>query len=415
LKIIHIFFKSDLSWADGAVFQSFIMAVIGFNAILMGIEIETREYDFVWFYVEQLLLMIFTFELVVRLKKSGRDFFVDRKENAFAWNWLDFIIVVGGVIDQWMLPTYYFFSITLGGTGGKRHGSKSQEISQVMNLLRMARLLRILRLVRLIKNIPPLYNLVVGVAKAMQGMGWVMVLTSVVLYVCALLGVKMLGPHGLMWGEEGEATVPADVTSAFPDIFGGIFNLFKVMNADMSPMEGLFGYVPATKFIFMFYVVVTNWAIFSILTAVVSDHMARVTEATEEEAEAERLNRMHEELVQEIFDRLDHDKSGDVQAEEFKRLINDEAECAELCKESGLQHEDLIEFLEILCHKAPDEVGSGRISRQAFLKGLQKEGTTVNQRSMMRVEKRLADMEKRLASGMARLENALTTTPSPSP
>jgi len=428
LKIVHIFLQSDLSWADDAIFQSFIMVVIGFNAILMGIEVETPEYNFAWFYVEQLLLVIFTFELVVRLKKSGCVFFIDRRDNAFLWNWLDFIIVVGGIIDQWMLPMVGFLQVLLGSSESKSF--RAEEVSQVMNMLRMARLLRILRLIRLIKQIKPLYNLVIGVAKAMQGMGWVMVLTSVVLYVCALLGVKLLGPEGIVWSFERSSGSAEDMTcaeaekaelepserckatAAFPDIFGAIFNLFKVMNADMSPMEDLFVFLPATKFIFMFYVVVTNWAIFSILTAVVSDHMARVTEKTEEEAEAEKMRGIHEELVQDIFEKLDHDGSGDVKEEDFRRLINDDAECAELCEKSGLGAEDMHEFLEILCHKAPDQEGGNKISRQEFLKGLQKEGTTVNQRSMMRVEKRLADMEKRLAAGMNRLENALRTAAS---
>merc|ERR1712190_331201 len=135
--------------------------------------------------------------------------------------------------------------------------------------------------------------------------------------------------------------------------------------------------------------------------------MAKGTEATQEEAEKEMANEKPEEIVHEIFEKLDDDNTGDVTPEDFHRLINDSAECEELCKKSGLEVEDLHEFLEILCHQAPREAGSGKISKEDFLKGLQKEGNVVNQRSMMRVEKRLADMEKRLASGMTRLEHAL--------
>lgn len=60
------------------------------------------------------------------------------------------------------------------------------------------------------------------------------------------------------------------------------------MNGDMAPMEDLYTKVPVSKLALGIFVVITNWAIFSIMTAVVSDNMARVTQATEEEDEAER-------------------------------------------------------------------------------------------------------------------------------
>merc|ERR1719359_2044538 len=98
------------------------------------------------------------------------------------------------MIDAYLLPMVGLVETLMG-----RSASRRPNIGQVMMMLRLARLLRILRLARLIKSIPPFYVLIQGIAKAMQGMVWVVVLTALLLYICALLGVKLIG-HGLAFG-----------------------------------------------------------------------------------------------------------------------------------------------------------------------------------------------------------------------
>merc|ERR1719215_2554435 len=130
-----------------------------------------------------------------------------------------------------MMPTIALIKSLMGM---KTEGKGS--LGQVMVLLRMARLLRILRLVRLIKSIPPLFNLVVGIMQAMQGMMWVMVLTVLLLYTFALLGVKLIS-HGIVFG----GTAPPTAENVFPTVAQGTFVLFKAMNGDWGAIEPLFG------------------------------------------------------------------------------------------------------------------------------------------------------------------------------
>merc|ERR1719487_1575084 len=160
--------------------------------------------------------------------------------------------------------------------------SGSGNLGQAMMMLRMARLLRILRLVRLVKNIPPLFTLIVGILQAMQGMAWVLVLTGVLLYAFALLSVRLIG-HGLIFG--GKA--PDEVAAIFPSVPQSMFVLFKVMNGDTDPVEPLFHEVPLSKLIFVLYMVVSSWAILSILTAVVSENMINATDAHRLEVDGE--------------------------------------------------------------------------------------------------------------------------------
>merc|ERR1719446_1561000 len=160
--------------------------------------------------------------------------------------------------------------------------SQSIDIGDLMTTLRMARLLRILRLVRLVKNIPPLFTLIVGILQAMQGMAWVLVLTAVFLYAFALLSVRLIG-HGLVFG----GNAPPEVAQIFPTVPQSMFVLFKVMNGDTEPVEPLFQALPLSKLAFVLYMVVSSWAILSILTAVVSENMINATEKHREDLEEE--------------------------------------------------------------------------------------------------------------------------------
>merc|ERR1719352_1145356 len=176
------------------------------------------------------------------------------------------------------MPFFAMVQELLGGEAEKGGGS----MGQIMTTLRMARLLRILRLVRLVKNIPPLFTLIVGILQAMQGMAWVLVLTAVFLYAFALLAVRLVG-HGLLFG--GRA--PPEVAEIFPSVPQAMFVLFKVMNGDTEPLEPVFNALPIMKLVVVLYMVVSSWAILSILTAVVSENMIQATEHHREELEEE--------------------------------------------------------------------------------------------------------------------------------
>jgi len=398
LKIIGVFLHADLSWAEGPIFQLFIIGDIGFNSILMGLEADIPHY-FLWFYVEQLLLAIFSFELLVRIRHSGCEFFFSTGD--LIWNWLDLIIVFGGIVDQWLMPMISVVKHLLG----EKSTGESGSMGQVMMILRMARLLRILRLVRLVKSIPPLYTLIVGIVQAMQGMGWVLVLTTVLLYAFALLGVKLVG-HGLLFGD---APVDQEVLDVFPTVFQSMFVLFKSMNGDWEALEPLFARLPATKLMFIMFTVISTWAILSILTAVVSDNMLNAANKhRDEELQAEQAEKTEQsiKMLEDIFNSIDQNGSGTISKAEFDQLLhgsNDPTEADALKIAANLSERDLEEMFDILSH-VPPEGGDPVITREAFIENLQIESKPVCMRAMMKLEKRICDVEHLLRSIASSIE-----------
>lgn len=383
LKLVRVFLLSELSWTEGHHFQGFIMCIIGINSILMGFEVDYPDFAG-WYYIEQVLLVIYFFEVSVRLKRWGLSFFCHPQD--MAWNVMDFLIVLGGVVDQWMVP-FAFLVLTL--LTGKVLNSNTS-MGQIMVLLRMARLLRVLRLVRLIKSIPPLFNLVMGIMEAMQGMTWVLVLTIVLLYAFAILATRLIG-HGLLFSGEP----PDEAEEIFPCVPEAMFVLFKVMNGDQTTIAPLFEFIPLLKVFFVLFMIASSWAILSILTAVVSENMLKVTERTHVEQEEMRVkmeNIRCIERLSEIFSDLDKNGNGSLDEREFSKLLLNHTKSDELCEVAGLGKHELADLFDILSKPDPFGGGPRTIMYQDFITGLQKEKDPVTMKAAMRIEKRLRDL-----------------------
>eukprot|EP00913_Durusdinium_trenchii_P016820 g15810.t1 len=186
MKVLKALLQSDLEWVEEDGFQGFVLFAILLNSILLGLQTDMPDF-FLWNIFEGFLLLIFSFEIVVRIKHHGRDFFLDCQE--VFWNMLDLLIVVSAVIDNWLFPIVDLIMVSLGS----KHGLQADSAGMgIITLLRVVRLFRILRLARLIHSLPPLQDLVCGVVQAMHGMFWVLVLTCLMLFCSSILAMTLI-------------------------------------------------------------------------------------------------------------------------------------------------------------------------------------------------------------------------------
>lgn len=412
LKIVRVFCNSDLSFVAGDNFQLFISAVIGFNCIVMWFETDFPTFPG-WVFVEHPLLIIFTFEILVRLRYEGHSFFWHSSN--VVWNILDFIIVAGGIIDMWLFPAIGMVKELLGVPVDK-HASN---MGQVMIMLRMARLLRLLRLVRLIKKIKPLFHLVMGIVQALQGMSWVLLLTAVLLYAFSLLAVRLVG-HGLIFG--GEA--PEDVAEVFPAILPSMFTLFMVMNGNFGYLQPLFDALPGTELIFMLFMVLASWSVLAILTAVVSENMINATEEertqAEEEEQQARVADSRRTLAS-IFSSADENIDDKMSKEEFDKMLTKKRTRQRLTEATGMCEEDLRHIFEYLSTPEDGRIDDGAnkfIRKEQFINGLQDDQAPVTERDVFRLEQQLNYLEFIVSKGhkeiIERIEK-LQRSKSPSP
>ena len=159
------------------VFQTFIMAVIVMNAVLVGVETSpdlASRYGAVFDLVNRVIIVIFVVELTLRLVSylpKPHRFFAD------GWNVFDLVIVALS-----LLPAAGSFA----------------------TVARLARLLRVLRIV----SVFPELRLIVGtMLRSLSSMASVIILLALVVYVYAVLGYHLF--HDVdpaHWGDLGLST-----------------------------------------------------------------------------------------------------------------------------------------------------------------------------------------------------------------
>mmetsp|Transcript_157785 Transcript_157785/g.279760 ORF Transcript_157785/g.279760 Transcript_157785/m.279760 type:complete len:231 (+) Transcript_157785:3-695(+) len=192
---------------------------------------------------------------------------------------------------------------------------------------------------------------------------------------------------------------PDEVRGLFSSMPDSMFLLFKVMNDDQSVMDPL---LPDDenlfKFVFVLFMIMSNWAVLAILTAVVSDNMLSSTQ-TQNEIEqerqasalrADRIRRLHD-----IIEELDVNHDGSVTQEEFEKLLQSEALSAEMCDASGLRKKDLRDLFGYLSFDHEDHKQEA-INYTTFIEAVLHEGNPVNERSIYRLEKKVQSVEFRL-------------------
>jgi voltage-gated sodium channel len=150
---------------DSAAFQRFIMAVIVFAGVLVGLETYpgvVARHGTVLHLLDQLVLSIFVVEIVLKMAAQAPRpwrFFHD------GWNVFDFLIVAACFLP---VDAHY------------------------VTVLRLARLLRVLKLVR---ALPRLQILVGAILRSIPSMGFVALLLFLVFYVYAVAATFLFGDN----------------------------------------------------------------------------------------------------------------------------------------------------------------------------------------------------------------------------
>jgi len=228
----------------------FIMGVILFNAVLLGLETSKpvmAAAGEVILTLDRLCLAIFVVEIVLKLFALGGRFFRS------GWNLFDLAVV--GVA---LLPA----------TGG----------------LSVLRALRVLRVLRLISVAPSLRRVVEGFLLALPGMGSVMMLIGLIYYIASVMATKLF-------------------SASFPDWFGDLglsaYTLFQVMTLEswsMGIVRPVMEVYPYAWIFFIAFILVTTFAVINLFVGLVVNSMQEAAEADKPDEAAAR----HAELMARI-------------------------------------------------------------------------------------------------------------------
>ena len=220
--------QSIAKYLESTVFQNGIIAVIIFNAILLGLETSDSimgTFGTVIKTLDTLCLIIFVIEIAAKLFVHRFAFFKN------GWNIFDFVIV--GIA---LIP---------GAQG-----------------LSVLRALRILRVLRVISAAPSLRRVVEGFITALPGMGSVFLLMGMMFYIGAVMATKLFG-------------------DTFPEWFGTLgksgYSLFQIMTLEswsMGIVRPVMEVYPYAWAFFVPFILVTTFAVVNLLVGLIVNSMS---------------------------------------------------------------------------------------------------------------------------------------------
>ncbi|EPX77476.1 ion transporter [Litoreibacter arenae] len=212
---------------DRPLTRNFILAVILFNAIILGLETVEPVMAVAGpliFALDTLCLAIFVVEIAAKLFAQRGQFF--RK----GWNLFDFVIV--GIA---LVPGSGAFSVL--------------------------RALRVLRLLRVLSVAPSMRRVVEGLVTALPGMASVFLLMALLFYIGAVVSTKLFG-------------------AAFPDWFGSLglsgYTLFQIMTLEswsMGIVRPVMEVYPYAWLFFLPFILVTTFAVVNLLVGLIVNSM----------------------------------------------------------------------------------------------------------------------------------------------
>ncbi len=235
---------------DLRIVQNGVIAVIVFNAVLLGMETSPTLMAAAGpliLALDMACLTVFVIELALKFYAQRLGFFRS------GWNIFDFVIV--GIS---LMPGAQGFSVL--------------------------RALRILRLLRVISVTPSLRRVVEGFLKALPGMGSVFLLMGMIFYIGAVMATKLFGQSFPEW---------------FGDLGNSAYSLFQIMTLEswsMGIVRPVMEVYPAAWAFFVPFIMVTTFAVVNLLVGLIVNSM--------QDAHAEESNAATEVYRDEVLARL---------------------------------------------------------------------------------------------------------------
>jgi voltage-gated sodium channel len=220
---------------ESPVIRNGIMAVILFNAVLLGMETSPAimaDWGPIIRTLDRLCLSVFVVEITLKLVAFGGRFFRS------GWNIFDFLIV--GIA---LAPGAQTFSVL--------------------------RALRVLRLLRVISVAPRLRRVVEGFITALPGMGSVFLLMAIIFYIGSVMATKLFAASFPEW---------------FGDLGNSAYSLFQIMTLEswsMGIVRPVMEVYPYAWAFFLPFIMVTTFAVVNLLVGLIVNSMQEAHGAEE--------------------------------------------------------------------------------------------------------------------------------------
>ncbi len=229
-------FNKIKNLVDSKIFQNFIIAVIIFNGITMGLETSkdlTNSYESIFHLIDITVISIFTVEIILRIYIYRVQFFKE------PWSLFDFFVVGISLIPA---------------SGG----------------LEILRVLRVLRLFRLITVVPQMRKIVSALVSVIPGMASIAMILILFFYVFAIMATELFNEK-------------------FPEWFGTLgesfYTLFQIMTLEswsMGIVRPIMEVYPLSWIFFIVFIFIATFIMINLIVAIVVDAMSAINSHNEQ-------------------------------------------------------------------------------------------------------------------------------------
>mmetsp|Transcript_3276 Transcript_3276/g.8624 ORF Transcript_3276/g.8624 Transcript_3276/m.8624 type:complete len:787 (+) Transcript_3276:136-2496(+) len=295
---------------NSRTFQLAVGALVLLNAIFIGVDTDVNRPDIdppgepvriTLAVLDNLFCVVWVAEMCLRMYYLRCRYFKDY------FNLLDFALVCLGVFQTWIYPL-------LGSTGLKSHGLKS--------LMMILRILKLTRLIKIMKMFDRMWMIVQGFSRALQTLGWVILMLFGVIYAGAVFMTIIVG-----YECEGDYITWELCSDHFSTVSRSMFTLFQIMTFEswstVIARPVLTQKVWLVTF-FLTYLMLTSFGLLNVIVGVVVESTLESADEARRQEQLSQERKMRHELqaLRALFEEADVDGGGLVDREEFVEIMS---------------------------------------------------------------------------------------------
>eukprot|EP00929_Paragymnodinium_shiwhaense_P039130 TRINITY_DN20579_c0_g1_i2.p1 TRINITY_DN20579_c0_g1~~TRINITY_DN20579_c0_g1_i2.p1 ORF type:complete len:648 (-),score=85.16 TRINITY_DN20579_c0_g1_i2:128-2071(-) len=329
------------------LFDILVAVVILANTVLVGVE---QSYDLAerlpleMMAVESGFLLFYIVELVLRFLAFGV-----RTSLGDGWIRFDIILLIGGILFTWILSPQSLAWLPSSLTK--------------VSMLRTARIFRLARIVRLVMQIQSLWMLWQGVLHSANIMLSVLVVLTLIVYFFACIGFDMIGKHELLSNPDCDEDFREQAELHFSSLFSSMLTIlsFLMFDSVRQIYWPLIEQDPALLLYFMAVIFLVGLVVANLITAIIVNGAMEEAAADRQHKAASEARAREDFLAQtlDIFRAIDEDGSGVITRDEVDYMSEKQAHNLE----NLIKVKDPAELFAVL-----DWDDSGEVEMDEFLK-----------------------------------------------
>lgn len=263
--------KKVKTLVENSVFENFILGVILFNSILMGLQTSESVVAAIGpalALLDYICLAIFIVEIILKFFAYGFKFFTS------GWNIFDLIIVIMSLFSGFAFLRVF----------------RTFRVFRAFRSLKALKSLKGMRSLRMVSGLRNLRIIVEAIGKSIPGIFWSAVLLLLVYYMFALMGTTLFGP-------------------SFPEWFGtmgkSMYTLFQVMTLESWSMGISRPVMEVFEWAWLYFVpfvLIASFLIMNVVVGIVVNAISEVSalEVKEEIQEAADEGSERDKLKEEV-------------------------------------------------------------------------------------------------------------------